>query len=612
MKNVVFLTCLLAFNLFAQRNELKMDEAPFLHGVASGDPLADRVIIWTRVTPENGTNSVDVHWRIATDTSMYYIVDQGVFTTDEDRDFTVKVDASNLSPSTCYYYDFRVDSSFSVRGRTRTADSGDNELVRFALVSCSNYEHGYFNAYEKIADRNDLNAVIHLGDYIYEYETGGYSASLSDRENNPTHEIVSLDDYRLRYSHYRLDHNLQDLHQQYPFICIWDDHESANDAYKDGAENHDETTEGVWETRKSNSRKAYFEWMPIRESGSDSVIYRKFSYGDLLNLYMLDTRIEGRDEQVSASSSAVDDPNRSLLGSTQYNWLTSELSSSSSQWNIIGQQVMIAPLEAFGVPVNADQWDGYNYERNQLLNHIMNNNIENIVVLTGDIHTSWANDIPLNNYDASTGANSAGVEFVTTSVTSPGFPIGFGSSVIQSFNPHNKWLDLTNHGYVILNVDKQKTQAEWYFLDDIETEGTSESLDNAFYVNDGERFLRQSTLATAGYINCDRAPEYPYDINTYLSVEDNTISKHQGSILLGVYPNPHEDQLTVHLGANQNEAISLRIIDHMGKLVYENEEIIVDSPSMFVELRTEGLASGTYLLQVVTANKVMTRKVIKR
>lgn len=613
MRILLLLLLTTSFVWSQQRNSLKMDEAPFLHGVASGDPLTDRVIIWTRITPDNGVNSVDVNWRIATDTSMTNIVNQGVFSTDADRDFTVKVDATGLTPSTCYFYDFWVDSTYSVRGRTRTADSGDNELVRFALVSCSNYEHGYFNAYDKIAERNDLNAVIHLGDYIYEYETGGYSANIANRENDPSHEIVSLDDYRLRYSHYRLDHSLQDLHQQYPFICIWDDHETANDAYKDGAENHDETTEGVWDTRKSNSRRAYFEWMPIRDVNADSSIYRKFQYGDLLNLYMLDTRLEGRDEQVSASSSDVDDPNRSLLGSTQYNWLTTELSNSQVQWNIIGQQVMIAPLKAFGVPVNADQWDGYNYERNQLLNHVMNNNIENLVVLTGDIHTSWANDIPMNNYDAGTGANSAGVEFVATSVTSPGFPIGFGSSVIQSFNSHNKWLDLTSHGYVILNVDKDKTQAEWYFLDDIESQNTGESLANAFYVNDGERFLRQATLATAGYLDCDRAPEDPYDINDYLAVEEQSSSNTTShSMLLGVYPNPHDDRLTIHLGSNKPENVTIKLVDHFGKVVYTNDQIIVNSPSQFLELHTSELSSGAYVLQVVSQDKVMTRKIVKR
>ncbi len=613
MRFTILLFLALSTTTFGQlRNSLKTNEAPFLHGVASGDPLSDRVIIWTRVTPDNGVTSIDVSWRIATDTSMTNIVNQGVFTTDENRDYTVKIDATGLSPSTCYYYDFKADTSYSIRGRTRTADVGDNELVRFALVSCSNYEHGYFNAYEKIAERNDLNAIIHLGDYIYEYETGGYSANMSDRINTPSHEIVSLEDYRLRYSHYRLDHNLQDLHQQYPFICIWDDHESANDAYKDGAENHTEPNEGLWNTRKSNSKKAYFEWMPVRDVNADQSIYRKFSYGDLLNLYMLDTRLEGRDEQVGASSSDVDDPNRSLLGATQYNWLITELSNSQAQWNIIGQQVMISPLEAFGVPVNADQWDGYNYERNQLLNHVMNNSIENLVVLTGDIHTSWANDIPMNNYDAGTGANSAGVEFVATSVTSPGFPIGFGSSVVQSFNPHIKWLDLTSHGYVILNVDKDKTQAEWYFLDDIENENSGESLANAFYVNDGERFLRQATLATAGYLNCIEAPSEPYDINDYLNLSEEISEAKDEAILFGVYPNPHKDQLTIHLGANQRQNASIQMINSLGQVVYKNDTFVIEGPSQFFQLYTERLNSGTYYLKVVCDGKVMTRKVVKQ
>jgi len=593
------------------RNSLKINEAPFLHGVASGDPLTDRVIIWTRVTLDSSVQSKDVNWRIATDTSMRNIINEGVFSTDNSRDFTVKVDVTGLSPSTCYFYDFEVDSSYSVRGRTRTADEGDNDMVRFALVSCSNYEHGYFGAYKKIAQRNDLNAVVHLGDYIYEYETGGYSANINDRTTKPSNETVTLEDYRLRYSHYRLDHDLQDLHQQYPFICIWDDHEFADNSYIDGAENHDETTEGLWQNRKSNSKKAYFEWMPIREKASDSSIYRKFEYGNLLNLYMLDTRIEGRDEQVGASSSDVNDPNRSLLGAAQFNWLKNELSNSQAKWNVLGQQVMIAPLRAFGNPVNADQWDGYNYERSQLLNHVINTNIENLVVLTGDIHSSWANDIPMNNYDPGTGANSAGVEFVATSVTSPGFAFGFGSSVIQSFNPHNRWHNITEHGYVILHIDQQKTQAEWYFLDNIQVDSTGESLANAFYVNDGERFLRQSTLATSGYLNCIRAPVLPYDINDYLNVKEEKITKNH-PFLFGVYPNPHYDQLTIHLGANQMEEVTLRIIDMTGKLVYEKNAIRVDRPSQFIKLNTNGLESGAYVLQISDGDKVLTRKLVKR
>lgn len=595
-----------------QRNNLKFNEAPFFHGVASGDPMSDKVIIWTRVTPDqvNG-QPIDVDWRIATDTSMNNIVNSGTFTTNQDRDYTVKVDAGGLSPSTCYFFDFKVEDDYSVRGRTRTADLGDNDLVRFAVVSCSNYEHGYFNAYRNIANRNDLNAILHLGDYIYEYEADGYSANISGRENAPTHEIITLDDYRLRYSHYRLDQDLKDLHQQYPFICVWDDHESANDSYIDGAENHDETTEGMWNSRKSNAKKSYFEWMPIRENGSDSSIYRKFEYGDLLNLYMLDTRLEGRDEQVGATSSDVNDPNRSLLGQTQLNWLKDELTNSNKKWNILGQQVMISPLKAFGAILNPDQWDGYAAERGILLNHVINTDIKNLVVLTGDIHTSWANDIPMNNYDAGTGANSAGVEFVATSVTSPGFPIGVGASIVQSFNPHNKWVNLNKHGYVILDISKTRTQAEWYFLDDVETPDLSESLGNAFYVNDNERFLRPSSLISVGYLNCIRAPELPYNIDNFLSVEENLTSENE-AVVFGVYPNPFSSEVTIHLGANELTELSIEVLDISGKRVLDKKSLIVDSPSSYFKLYTSELSKGIYTINIYSNTVVRSYKIIKQ
>ena len=275
MKLSLLLLFLVTFSAVSQkeRNILKTIHAPFYHGVASGDPLHDRVIIWTRVTPDEINNdSIRVNWRIATDTMIFDVVNSGYFYTKQERDYTVKVDVTGLNPSTCYYYDFEVDGKFSVPGRAITADLGDNENVRFAVVSCSNYEYGYFNVYSALAERNDVNAVLHLGDYIYEYATGGYSANIANRSHEPAHEIVTLDDYRLRYSHYHLDTDLQRIHQQYPFICVWDDHESANDSWLDGAENHDPATQGNWIDRKNNAKKAYFEWLPIRENAIDQSI----------------------------------------------------------------------------------------------------------------------------------------------------------------------------------------------------------------------------------------------------------------------------------------------------------------------------------------------------
>ena len=270
---------------------------PFYHGVASGDPLNDRVILWTRVTPDSDA-PVEVAYHVSSTPDMMSTVASGTVTTDIDKDYTVKVDVSGLKPGQTYYYYFSALGANSILGRTRTAPEGDINQLRFAVVSCSNYQDGYFNAYERIAERNDIDAVIHLGDYIYEYETGGFGHSDEvNRGHLPTHEIISLMDYRIRYSYYKLDAQLRKAHQQVPFITIWDDHEFANNAWMGGAENH-QGNEGDWNVRKANAYKAYFEWMPVRtEESVPTKIYRKIRYGNLVDLILLDTRMEGREKQ---------------------------------------------------------------------------------------------------------------------------------------------------------------------------------------------------------------------------------------------------------------------------------------------------------------------------
>ena len=600
---------LLAQQNYDPRGRVNSELMPFYHGVASGDPLPNAVIIWTRVTPDTlDFDPIDVNWRIATDTAMTNVVVSGTSQTDYLKDFTVKVDVLGLNPNTCYYYDFNALGSYSVRGRTKTAPVGDVDSLRFAVVSCSNYEHGYFNSYRKITQRNDIDAVFHLGDYIYEYETGGYSANISGRTVEPTNEIISLDDYRLRYSHYRLDEDLMRLHQQYPFITTWDDHESANDAYTGGAENHDPNTEGNWYTRKSNAKQAYFEWMPMREKGgADSSIYRKISYGDLFNLYMLDTRLEGREEQVGATDPSINSASRTLLGTTQYNWLKNELINSTARWNIIGQQVMIAPLKIAGIPVNTDQWDGYPAERNKLLNDILINNVRNVVVLTGDIHTSWANDIPISGYNPSTGANSVGVEFVVTSITSPGFPFSVGAGLIQSSNSHMKWIDLTKKGYLILDVNKQRTQADWYFVD-VATINNNENLGNAFYVNNNERFLRQASLPSQGNgYSCLQAPLVP------LSYTVGVKEKTEQMILLGVYPNPTTDYLVAQLSLTQTASpIKISVTDVNGKMVFTDNSNQFSEGLNYIKLDVKNLPTGTYFLNLIHEKESKTYLFLKR
>jgi alkaline phosphatase D len=493
---------LIATNSFAQilNRQVALEPClqPFYHGVASGDPMSDRVIIWTRVTPDTTHNGgpILVSWKMSTDTSMQNIVASGSTLTDASKDYTVKVDVAGLQPSKFYFYEFIALGKNSVVGRTRTAPSGDADSVRFAVVSCANYEAGFFNVYKVIKNRNDIDAVICLGDYIYEYETGGYAPNANaNRTWEPANEILTLTDYRTRYSTYHLDEDLRKLHQQFPFIVVWDDHESANDSWKDGAQNH-QPNEGSWAIRKSNAKQAFFEWLPIRQTGPQNdpyQIFRNIQYGDLLELIMLDTRLHGRDQQAGTTGSIVNDPNRQLLGTDQFTWLGNRLSNTNARWKILAQQVMMAPLQVGGTAFNGDQWDGYPAERTRVYNHIIQNNINNVVVITGDIHSSWANDLPLPSYNSSTGAGSVGVEFVTPSVTSPGLNIPGGASVIQLANSHVKFCNLNQKGFILLDVNKNRTQADWFFVSTIDQPSSAFTHARSHYVNNNERFLRNTS-----------------------------------------------------------------------------------------------------------------------
>ena len=327
----------------------------FLHGVASGDPLHDRVVLWTRVTPRRPTDALAVRWRVARDPRMKRDECGGVVWTDASRDFTVKVDADRLDPNRTYYYQFEVQGARSPVGRTKTLPVSHVRSLRFAVASCSNYPYGFFQVYRRIAERADLDFVLHLGDYIYEYANGRYGDGASiGRLVAPDHEILSLQDYRERHATYKTDTDLQEAHRQHPFVTVWDDHESANDSWHDGAQNHNpEAGEGEWEVRKRAAIRAYFEWMPIREFSyrPKSSIYRAFRYGNLAEIDMLDTRLFGRDHQAAspADTGTLNDASRQLLGVEQETWLFDRLYRSQSQgvrWRVLGQQVMMAQLSA--------------------------------------------------------------------------------------------------------------------------------------------------------------------------------------------------------------------------------------------------------------------------
>lgn len=462
----------------AQRIQLKVGQAPFFHGVASGDPLSDAVIIWTRVTPPNGQiDSIEVSWHIAKDINFTEVVNFGRSLALAENDFTVKIDACGLEPSTHYYYMFEALGMNSLTGLTKTAPDSDRSSLKFAVVSCSRYTNGYFNAYWEIANEHlDIDAWIHLGDYIYENGGGGTGGTISGRDHEPTNEIISISDYRTRHSQHKLDFQLNRLHQLSPCIATWDDHEFTNNSYTDGADNHN-AGEGLWVDRKAYAAQAYKEWMPLRnpDPNDDLKIWRTLPYGNLADLIVMDTRIWDRDEPDILESG---NNNHSMIGNDQFNWLENSLSGTGSLWKIMCQQVMMAPLGVTiplvgSVGVNADQWDGYSAQRDRLINYIENNNLDNNVVLTGDIHTFFANEIPGNN------TGSAAVEFIVGSVTTPnaglvidqlGNIVGpllgtTAESAVQFFNPHIKFLDLNDHGYVILTIDSSQAQADYYSVD---------------------------------------------------------------------------------------------------------------------------------------------------
>ncbi|TXS50952.1 alkaline phosphatase D family protein [Streptomyces sp. t39] len=479
------------------------DLAPaFLHGVASGDPLPDGILLWTRVTPDPGAvpgsgrgADTPVRWEVAEDRDFTRVVARGDVTARAAGDHTVKADVRGLRPATVYHFRFTAGGTVSPAGRTRTAPAADATApgIRFGVVSCANWEAGWFSAYRHLAARADLDAVLHLGDYIYEYAAGGYPAGENGvRAHAPAHEIVTLADYRTRHATYKTDPDLQALHAAHPVIAIWDDHEIANDAWAGGAENHTPGTEGDWAARAAAARQAYFEWMPVRAS-TEGTVYRRLRFGRLADLHLLDLRTF-RSQQTGIGDGDADDPERTITGRAQLDWLKAGLAGSDAAWRLVGTSVMISPVafgslpayllgplvELLGLPkeglaVNVDQWDGYTDDRRELLGHLTAHNIRNTVFLTGDIHMAWANDVPVQaaTYPLS---RSAATEFVVTSVTSdnlddvlnvaPGTVSLVAQTAVRAANRHVKWVDMDGHGYGVLDVTPERTQMDYYTVSD--------------------------------------------------------------------------------------------------------------------------------------------------
>ena len=491
----------------------------FQHGVASGDPTPHRVVLWTRVTPTAASTPgsgkgprVKVEWEVAKDRRFRKVVRRGTFTTGPDRDHTVKVDVGKLASATWYFYRFRYRGTVSRVGRTRTAP-GKLSLpghLRFGVVSCANLQAGWFTAYRGLAKRDDLHAVLHLGDYLYEYGPGQYGYGFNDvniRKHDPAHEMVSLSDYRRRHAQYKRDADLQDLHAKYPFIVTWDDHEVTNDQWRAGAENHNDG-EGSYKRRRARAHRAYDEWMPARLDGTAALgdgdrLYRRLRFGRLAEISMLDLR-SYRDKQVEtaaptpvpAAEAEVSDPDRTITGRQQMLWLKRSLSRKRVQWKIIGNPVMIAPvtfaqvpqeivgpindvtglIPMDGLPYNVDQWDGYTDDRREVLSYIRNHQIRDALFVTGDIHSGWACELPYDPATYPEVGDSAGVEFVCSSVTSNNLKDITNSpprtsslaveATIQANNRHIKYLNFDDHGFSVLDITAKRAQMDWFIIGD--------------------------------------------------------------------------------------------------------------------------------------------------
>ena len=511
--------------------QAKTDDPTFRHGVASGDPDASSVVLWTRVT---ATGAVEVTWELSDSMAFDQIVKSGTFSTGPERDHTVKLLAAGLEPGGVWFYRFRVGGATSPIGRARTLPVGKLKRLGIALASCSNYHFGYFNAYDAIAADADVDFVLHTGDYIYEYGSDGWGSEVAKRigrSHEPAHEIVSLSDYRTRHAQYKTDAGSRAMLAAHSLLACWDDHESANNPWTGGAQNHQPATEGDWPSRRAASIRAYYEWMPVREpewlankGRSRMQFWRSYSFGDLATLATIETRHTARAEQIDylqwypkiASQADADAFQRDVLGKPGRRMISAEceadLASSLSRsvkggqpWRLIGNAINIAKMPfpdlvargmltepkvvtkadgtvnvaktleshpgadlawkgKWGLPFYTDTWDGYPWAREQLYDLSRKAGAGDLIFLTGDSHSFWANKL------ADEAERPAGIELGTAGITSPGdfLETGFSPKAAAALDmaladniDEVVWTDNMHQGYVRLRLERDHGDVEF-------------------------------------------------------------------------------------------------------------------------------------------------------
>lgn len=503
----------------------------FTHSVASGEPAQDSILLWTRYVPANG-GSVHLKAEIATDAAFAQVVGGGQVITGPWRDHTAKVTVDGLKPGARYFYRFVApDGSVSPTGRTRTLPQGDVRRFGIAVFSCSNMPFGYFNAYGHAATRDDIDLWVHLGDYLYEYAKGGYGptgGAVGGRWPEPASEMIHLADYRLRYASYRADPDLQALHAAKPMLIQWDDHESANDSWEGGAQNHNDG-EGDWSTRKGAAMQVFREWMPVSETP-----WGMYDIGTLATLFRTESRLLARTEQPDLAplfaeadpiaaltrfrDGAWHDPAATMLGTEQESWLAHAMRASvkaGQKWQVVGFGTImgntVAPAAALGwikpdaparsrayvtagvtagklgLPMNFDNWGGYPAARARFLKSAQGMGA-NLVVICGDSHNGWA-------FDLGQDGKPAGVEFAGHSVSSPGYENAIGTdpkvvaAALVAANPELKWCDTSRRGYMAMTLTPERVSNDWVFMDTVAQRSTKASVGHTAIVNRGRNVM---------------------------------------------------------------------------------------------------------------------------
>jgi alkaline phosphatase D len=550
--------------------------APFLHGVASGDPTQTGLIIWTRLSPGVGqAGPQTVSWEIALDTAFAQTVQNGTFITDASMDWTVKLTLDNLSPGTRYFYRFSdTQNRFSAIGRTKTFASGGNGSRKIAIGSCSSVYSGFFNAYRRIAERGDLDLMVHLGDYVYDFVDENEEVRVP--VPYPA-EPATLAEWRERHKYYLFDPDLREMRRLQPLSAIWDNHDVLSDTI-------------------AHAVRAFWEYLPIRQPdpADPMKVYRTLQMGSMADFFLLDVDLYRRQDTLAPGET-------SILGNIQYDWLTDGLSQSTARWRIIGSQCMFSLWSVLGLPplfpagqtvFDPSAWDGFQLDRTRLLQHIGANNIQNCMVISGDAHISMAADLaisPLDSmtYDSASGYGSLGVEFLPSSITrgnldesgiSPNNANGLAQLSVN-VNPHHHYMEVVQHGYGLLTIRPDSIVAEFWYSPILQV-SNSEILGRRMVVRNGENRWAREYLPTGL-----AAPAAPRNLSPV------------------VYPNPvSNNECYVKLPEGVRGEYSLRLVDPAGRLIFQQQHQAVAGSDAPIYLRfPAGLPAGSYLLHFSNA-----------